>query len=108
MWICDNEGFLSIVSNWNDDDTLLVRARSEKHLKNLFPYCEMFTDAEADYPFRAYINRDEVAEVIAMRLAEAEYTNFKDSVKDDDLHDAYVNIWQVMWSAFYDERREVQ
>ena len=108
MWICDNEGFLSIVKNWNDEDTLLVRARSEEHIKNTFPYCEMFTDAEADYPYRAYINRDEVAEVIAMRLAEIDYTNFKDSVVDDDLHDAYVNMWQVMWSAYYDGRWKLQ
>ena len=108
MWICDNEGFLSIVKNRNDDETLLVRARTEKHLLSIFPYCELFTDAHADYPYRAYIDRNEVAEVIAMRLMQIDYDNFKGSVKDARLQGAYGGIWRMMWDEFYMERELVQ
>ena len=108
MWICDNEGFLSIVKNRNDDETLLVRARTEKHLLSIFPYCELFTDAHADYPYRAYIDRNEVAEGIAMRLMQTDYDNFKGSVEDARLQDAYGGIWRMMWDEFYMERELVQ
>ena len=108
MWICDNEGFLSIVKNRNDDETLLVRARTEKHLLSIFPYCELFTDAHADYPYRAYIDRQTVADTIADRLMQTDYDNFKGSVEDARLQDAYGSIWRMMWDEFYMERELVQ
>tara|TARA_R110002074_G_C12009649_1_gene615240 strand:- start:117 stop:440 length:324 start_codon:yes stop_codon:yes gene_type:complete len=107
MWICDNEGFLSIVKNRNDDETLLVRARARKHLYNIFPDCELFTDADADYPFRTYIKRVDVVETIARRLTGINYDNFKDSVDDDVLHNAYSDVWREMWGSYYNARKEV-
>ena len=108
MWICDNEGFLSIVENRNDDETLLVRARTEKHLLSLFPDCELFTDASADYPYRAYIDRQTVADTVAIRLLMIDYDNFKASVNEVRLHDAYNDMWRVLWHEFYPERELVQ
>ncbi len=94
MWICLNDAFLSIVKNRNDDETLLVRARSQEHLDNVFPDCESWCDEKADYPFRAYIERDEVAKVIGQRLMDIQYPNFKNSVEEEALFSAYHYLWE--------------
>ncbi|WP_168794464.1 hypothetical protein [Paraburkholderia aromaticivorans] len=49
-----------------------------------------------DYQFRAFIRRDLVSAVIAQALMEIDYGNFKNSVKDHYLHDAYAEVWGVM------------
>ena len=104
MWIGLNDGWLSIVANRNDDETLLVRARSESHIMSAFPDCDMFVLKNADYPYRAYIERYHVANVVSQRLMETEYDNFKASVRDEKLHDLYTNMWQECYSQYIDER----
>lgn len=103
MWICLNDAFLSIVKNRNDDETLLVRARNPAHLLHVFPDCSIWSDEKADYPFRAYIERDEVAKIIGQRLMDIEYPNFKDSVKEHNLLSAYHKVWEIMGNH-YDTR----
>lgn len=104
MWIGLNDGWLSIVANRNDDETLLVRARSESHIMSAFPDCDMFVLKNADYPYRAYIARYLVANVVSQRLIETEYDNFKASVRDEKLYDMYTNMWQECYSQYIDER----
>ena len=104
MWIAFNDGWLSIVENLNDEETLLVRARSEKHLLNVFPECDLFKIETADYPYRAYIEREYVANVVSERLMEISYPNFKNSVEDKKLHSVYTNIWSEVYHFFHDER----
>ena len=104
MWIAFNDAWLSIVENRNDEETLLVRARSKQHLLNIFPKCELFKDETADYPYRAYIEREHVANVVSDRLMKINYPNFKASVKDDKLGTAYSNIWSEIYFFYHDER----
>ena len=104
MWIGLNDGWLSIVKNLYDEKTLLVRARSLKHLTNVFPECDYFKDSSADYPYRAFITREVVADVIANRLMEIEYPNFKNSVEDDKLHNVYNTLWNELYYSFMNER----
>jgi hypothetical protein len=80
-----------------------VRARSQEHLDNAFPDCESWYDGKADYPFRAYIERDVVAKVIGRRLMDIEYPNFKDSVKEHNLLSVYHKVWELM-KNHYDAR----
>ena len=96
MWIGMNTGWLSIVKNRNDERTLLVRARDLDHILAAFPNCDHFKDNTADYPYRAYITREEVARRIAEGLMEIEYDNFKHSVEDKHLQTAYGMIWGDM------------
>ena len=91
-----NTGWLSIVKNRNDERTLLVRARDLDHILAAFPNCDHFKDNTADYPYRAYITREEVARRIAEGLMEIEYDNFKHSVEDKHLQTAYGMIWGDM------------
>ncbi|MHA1662981.1 MAG: hypothetical protein ACTSVR_06970 [Candidatus Thorarchaeota archaeon] len=100
MWICLNDAFLSIVKNSNDDETLLVRARSQEHFDNVFPDCHSWFDGYADYPIRAYIERDLVAKVIGQSLMDIQYPNFKSSVKEDNLLRAYHRVWGIMKNHF--------
>ena len=116
MWIGLNDGWLSIVANRNDDETLLVRARSESHIMSAFPDCDMFVLKNADYPYRAYIERRLVANEISKRLMEIDYDNFKASVhltqertpngewKGQKLHDMYSSMWHDCYVTYLDER----
>lgn len=104
MWIGLNDGWLSIVANRNDDETLLVRARSESHIMSAFPDCDMFVLENADYPYRAYIERRLVANEISKRLMEIDYDNFKASVQDLKLKDMYTNVWHECYATYRDER----
>ena len=50
----------------------------------------------ADYRYRAVVKRAEVERKIASEINAISYDNFKDSVKDRQLHDAYLKVWRTM------------
>ncbi len=96
MWICQKDSFLSVVSDRDDRERLLVRARLPGHIEASFPKAVVFTSDTSDYKYRSLITRDQVASVIAKHLTEIGYDNFKSSVRDRVLHTAYMKVWQVM------------
>ena len=53
MWIVLTNGWLSIVSHREYPEMLLVRARKPEHIQDNFPEAEVYTDEDADYPYRA-------------------------------------------------------
>lgn len=93
MWLCFNDGFISVVQNRENDDELLVRARRREILKRLFPNKKAFTDKHADYRYRLFVTRDEFKAVVAARVEEINYDNFKNSVENEELHDLYARFW---------------
>jgi hypothetical protein len=99
MWICLNDAFLSIVTPSADEpnsDTLLVRARRPGDIEGVFPDAKVEKRPERDYLFRALVPREKVAMAIAGQLMAIDYSNFKDSVRDRKLHDAYATTWSTM------------
>lgn len=99
MWIMTNRGFISVVSDRNDPtgETLLVRARQEAFFKDLVsPVHAVFTDPEADYPWRALMSKTDFMDILAAEVAGIDYPNFKNSVKDDLLHGLYSRVWSVL------------
>lgn len=108
MWIATNKGFLSIVQPSARDmkeagvpagaDVLLVRARASGHIEAAFPnqVLQVIVRPERDYLYRAFVPRAEVVKAIATQLATLDYPNFKNSVEDDPLHNAYARVWTVM------------
>ncbi|WP_175787490.1 hypothetical protein [Burkholderia anthina] len=97
MWICFNDAFLSIVSDPASADTLLVRARRHGDIEAVFGGDVMVVTLPGrDYQFRASISRAAVGDVVAASLRDIDYGNFKNSVKDANLHDAYATVWGVM------------
>lgn len=96
MWIMLNDAFLSVVDKSKVRDCLLVRARRREHLLAAFPDADVRESLGTDYRFRADIPRQDIIEELTNRLHDLDYDNFKDSVKDDPLHDAYMGVWSVM------------
>lgn len=97
MWICKNDAFLSIVNDPNSKAHLLVRARRKGDIEAVFGNdYPVVTLERRDYQFRAAIPRPAVADAVAKCLLDINYGNFKDSVADANLHDAYANVWGVM------------
>ena len=99
MWIVLNKSFLSIVKNRNNENELLVRARIEGDIERVFDNANIFQDLKADYKYRSYISRNDVANAISKELLNIDYDNFKNSVsKDDTLRiSAYMNVWNALY-----------
>jgi hypothetical protein len=104
MWIFLNDAFLSIVDKGGDGNTLLVRARKAGDIERVFPDARVVQGEGTDYAFRARIEREEVAEKIADAARNIRYSNFKNTVKEHDRHDAYIDVWQAMY-AFQRRRK---
>lgn len=96
MWLFASNAFLSIVQDPSDTNTLIVRARREGDIETLFPDAEVFRRCERDYLFRAFISREVVAKAAADYVMQLSYTNFKNSVRDRDYHDACTSVWHTM------------
>lgn len=94
-WIYLHDAALSIVAHREKPDVLLVRARHEGDIKKVFPAAKVRSTPKADYPFRAEIDRLDVATVMASRLAGIEYDNFKSAADSHRRHFAYMRIWKV-------------
>lgn len=109
MWIATNRGFLSVVTADRArlpaadkkalaaaPKVLCVRARKADHLRTLFPGKTVYQWKNRDYPARIFIANTELAMLMADEVLAIDYPNFKSSVKDDELHDAYLGVWGVM------------
>lgn len=97
MWIMLNDAFFSIVAKDAPDGSLLVRARRRGDIEKVFGRrIKVDEDDRGDYLFRARIPRSEIAEVLERELGRVNYANFKDSVTDKHLHDAYLSVWSAM------------
>lgn len=96
MWFCFRDAYLSIVAHEREPDMLLVRARRPGDIENVFPDATVSETPGRDYLFRAEIPRDEVSRIIADAVTSMRATNFKNSVRDRELHSAYVDVWHRM------------
>jgi hypothetical protein len=96
MWLCFNNAFVSAVADRNNPKRLLVRARRREHLENLFGQdAEILVNAGTDYKYRTFVDRSVVADLAHRALMNISYDNFKNSVKDDTLHDLYADFWEL-------------
>ena len=97
MWICLNNAFISAVQHRNEPDNLMVRARRKEHLAAALPGYEIEETPRADYRYRTVISKEAFKREINSQIDMIDYDNFKNSVKDNDLHDAYSSTWGVMY-----------
>lgn len=96
MWICFSDSFLSIVEPAEKDGTLLVRARRDGDIERVFAGAKVEKTPGRDYLFRARLPREQVASVVSRHVAGIDYGNFKNSVKNNKLHDAFAGVWSIM------------
>jgi len=102
MWILLNNAFFSIVDKAEDRGRdLHVRARRANDIPDVFGV-EVIRTPDADYLYRADIPREDVARVVASQITAIDYNNFKASVRDHTLHDAYLSVWSALQDT--DER----
>lgn len=103
MWVFLNDSMVSIVAERDAKDKLRVRARVEGDIERLFPKASVFTPKKSDYAFHAVVSRKEVVRVLTESVKAIDYDNFKNSVGEDDRHDAYAEVWGAMY-RFGDDR----
>ncbi|UJP65462.1 hypothetical protein [Mongoliitalea daihaiensis] len=102
MWIASTDGFISIVQHRELPDMLMVRARVQKDLLSLFSSEQIVEILDADYRFRVLVPKKEMAAIVAQKILDLDYPNFKSKVarvpSQKDKLAAYHEIWGVMWS----------
>ena len=109
MWIFLSNAFLSIVAPAHYDSVdpaefLKVRARFKGDIESVFPGVRVKRSPDADYLYRAFVERDRVADVLAAQVMnDLNYENFKNTVKEHGRHITYLRVWNVM-SAEQDRR----
>jgi hypothetical protein len=96
MWICLNDCFLSIVAKDCARDELMVRARRRGDIEKIFPTAAVTRYTKSDYLYRAPVKRAEIKTALAGEVDRVSYANFKDSVVDLPLHNAYLRCWTAM------------
>lgn len=96
MWIMLNDCFFSIVAKDCGRDELMVRARRPGDIEKLFPKAKVTEYTASDYHYRAAVKRTDLAAALAAEVDGITYSNFKDSVRDRPLHDAYLSVWHAM------------
>lgn len=96
MWLCLNHGFYSIVAHKGHPGMMLVRARRYGDLDAAFPGHEVKDTPGADYRYRVVVPRGDVMAWLLREFDGVTYPNFKASVRDDELHDAYFDVWHRM------------
>lgn len=97
MWLCLNDAFFSIVADRHDPDRLLVRARQIGDIERYFPHADVEVGAGNDYLFRASVDRQAVAAIVAQAVTAIHYDNFKNSVRDGARRHAYAECWKIMY-----------
>jgi hypothetical protein len=106
MWIFLNDAFYSIVDYSNGEgENLMVRARFKGDINRTFPDAEEIHLPSRDYAWRAEIPRTCVAKAMHDAVMDISYKNFKDSVVEDWRHDAYADVWHVMYREQYQRER---
>ena len=97
MWICLNDGFLSIVQIDDNPGMLQVRARKRSHLESFLRGSSfernIFRTPDRDYHWRVSLGRSTVVELLERQVLGIDYSNFKASVQDPRLHDMYATWW---------------
>jgi len=95
MWLCINDGFLSVVIDKDDPARLMVRARKQDLLNVCGNDVEVIENAGSDYRWRAFVDRKAFSALVAAWIDKTGYTNFKNSVSEGDLHRLYMEFWEL-------------
>jgi hypothetical protein len=98
VWVYLNDSFISIVADLDHPERLLVRARQDGDIEQAFPDVdvEVREGEGTDYPYRASLSRQAVADTISDHVMRIDYGNFKASIRDVERHDAYLSCWFTM------------
>jgi len=101
MWIVMNDSYISAVQDRNNKMNLVVRARVREDLENAFPSLkqDIIESTDSDYRFRLFMTKQFLCGVMNTKIMNIDYDNFKNSVKQNWRHDAYLAIWSIMYKV---------
>jgi len=100
MWIFMNDAFFSVVKDRDIEDGVVVRARVGGDLEKVFgEQHKVIETSDSDYRFRMFLNQEYVSKVVADRISNINYPNFKNSIdkKDTARKSHYTRVWGVMY-----------
>jgi hypothetical protein len=96
MWLFTTDGFMSVVSKDCEPHQLLVRARVRGDIERAFPGAKVTETRKADYRYRTVVAREALVAYLTRQARDLDYENFKDTVTDQERHDAYLQVWSAM------------
>jgi hypothetical protein len=101
MWIYTSNGMVSIVQHNAKPNFVLVRARTQEHITHFLapiPNIDYFYLDNADYKWRALINKIDMDRLVMHHLTDINYFDFKGSIPktDPDYYKACFAGWQAM------------
>lgn len=105
MWIFTNKGAVSIVQDWKDPLFFWVRSRKREHLVSFatgmepYPSKRIEVTPNNDYAFRVKVSLSEFQTLMVTQPEKVDYTNFKNSIKDNVYHHACSKIWSALLDA---------
>lgn len=122
MWIQLNNCFFSIIEDDKNEMNVWVRARRKGDLEKFFneidklayqnyflgekEWPEIIHTPKRDYLYRISLPKNMVAVILSRKVMEIDYHNFKASVADEELEEAYYNVWGALQGA--DDRTRVR
>jgi hypothetical protein len=95
MWIFTQDSFLTVSQDRNRRDQFMVRARVAGDIEKYFPEAEVIRTHDADFLFRAFIEKDRVVEVLSRAIGNIDYMSFKGGIKNPARKWFYERIWSV-------------
>jgi hypothetical protein len=103
MWVFTSNSYISAVQHRDHPSRVMVRARFRGDLEAFFGPSglkpEVVETPKADYRFRTTVHKDEFADALLEQAEEIDYPNFKDSVRNNNRHNVYMDVWRVMHAA---------
>ncbi len=97
MWLFLNDSYLSVVQHRDLPGALLVRSRVKGDIERAVPGAKVFEDLEADYRYRAVVDREAFKTALCQAVDRIDYDNFKGSIHNDPKrHEAATAVWQVL------------
>lgn len=101
MWIFLNDAFYSIVQDKDDSSRMMVRARLPGDLERYFPDHKVLELDDADYRFRVFAAREEVADLVFHAVHAIDYPDFKSSINREEWirKGSYSRVWADMQAA---------
>jgi hypothetical protein len=118
MWLFTTGGFFSTVMDKMEPGRILIRARCEKDIKDLYTryrkLCPSMrkptSDELRDYRWRLGVTKADFVKLLAQLAEQIDYPNFKSAVheREDQANKArpYLQIWGIMHSLQVEEDRE--
>ena len=103
MWLFTQHGMVSVVQHREDPNMLLVRSREPNVLRELFKGLQKKTRIHklpnADYRYRAMVDRDGFWDVMIRQINQIDYPNFKNHLLNEKKVD--MNTYRAYEEVYY-------